>query len=254
MKTAVIILTLTTALICFSCKYDKHDTPEPPAARTVTANTTISSLAGLYVEGGVTINEDIVIKGTVTTSDSCGNFYKCVMIQDETGAAELRLGLYDLYTLYHPGQTVYVNLKGLAIGLYNGSLQVGIRSAAGSAYEVDYINSSPVIGQHLTKGSESSPPSPIRLSIPEITPSHLGMLVEIHGASFTQGGKQTWSGEKTFSEKRGVSILVYTNDYATFAGDILPEGKIILRGIVTQYRDKLQIKISSPEDAIPDPD
>ena len=248
-----LLIPLFTIALLFSCDYDRNDAPVPVTDIPPAANISIAELWDAYSDGGVEVAGNLVIAGTVTSNDSCGNFYKCAMIQDETGAVELRLGLYDIYTMFRPDERVHVSLRGLALGKYQGMLQVGTKSPAGSAYEVEYINSVPIISQHIFRGGAGTA-EPLAVTIPELNAGHLGKLVEITGAAFTQGGVQTWSGEKTFSEKRGVSVIVYTAPYATFADDMLPEGKIRLRGIVTQYRDKLQIKVSSADDAIPDPD
>ena len=53
--------------------------------------------------------------------------------------------------------------------------------------------------------------------------------------------------------RRGVSLTVYTSDYATFTNAVLPEGPVDLTGIVTLYKDKVQLKISSTDDVRPTP-
>ena len=52
----------------------------------------------------------IVIEGYVTSSDSTGNFYEVVTIQDATGGIDIKINTSDLYTVYRlkPGQKVKV--------------------------------------------------------------------------------------------------------------------------------------------------
>lgn len=89
---------------------------------------TIKSLkemcAGVGLAQYKEITEDYIIKGKVISSDQAGNVYKSVYIDDGTAAIELKL-MVSNYVYYPMGQTLYVKLKGLAIGNYRYMLSVG---------------------------------------------------------------------------------------------------------------------------------
>lgn len=70
------------------------------------------------------INEDIYIKGKVTSDDEQGNIYKSLYVQDETGGIEIRLTNGN-YLRYRQGQWVYVRLQDLYLGNYRMMLSVG---------------------------------------------------------------------------------------------------------------------------------
>ena len=98
----------------------------------------IAALLKKYSPGSekpVTIDEDLWIGGKVNSSDEAGNIYKSIFIQDETAGIEVKIGRYSLYNEYKPGQTVYVYLNGLTLGMYgyktgsyggNGMIQIGM--------------------------------------------------------------------------------------------------------------------------------
>ncbi|MDE7128844.1 MAG: hypothetical protein K2O07_00750, partial [Alistipes sp.] len=70
------------------------------------------------------INDDIYIKGKVTSDDEQGNIYKSLYVQDETGGIEIRLTNGN-YLRYRQGQWVYVRLQDLYLGNYRMMRSVG---------------------------------------------------------------------------------------------------------------------------------
>lgn len=110
-----------------------------------------------------------VIKGRVVSTDKPGNFYKSLFIQDETGGMEIKIGKNGLYNDYLQGQTVYVKLDGLTLGMYGfksgnyggmGMVQVGFADPSGE-YETSYLEIGYLIDSHILRGD------PDDISIPE---------------------------------------------------------------------------------------
>ena len=76
----------------------------------------ITQLKGLRVSGeAVEITSDLVMKGYVTSSDSTGNFYKEIYLQDDptspTDAIRLLINLADSYNMFNLGREIYINLN-----------------------------------------------------------------------------------------------------------------------------------------------
>ena len=69
-------------------------------------------------------DEDVYIKGKVTSDDTEGNVYKSLYIQDETTGIELKLN-NDVGIKYKKGTWVYVRLNGLYLGNYRMMLSLG---------------------------------------------------------------------------------------------------------------------------------
>ena len=102
-----------------------------------------------------------VIKGRITSTDKPGNFYKSLFIQDETGGMEIKIGKNGLYNDYKQGQTVYVKLDGLTLGMYGyktgnyggmGMVQVGFADPSGE-YETSYLEIGLLIDKHILRGN-----------------------------------------------------------------------------------------------------
>ena len=110
-----------------SCRDDEFDAP--PAGGTdpnLVANTTIADLkAGYVYDQFDTIKTEKIISGIVTADDKSGNFYKTIIIQDETAAIAIRLDVSDYYTKYPIGRRIFVKCRGLIIGDYNNLIQLG---------------------------------------------------------------------------------------------------------------------------------
>lgn len=237
------------ALLLTGCDYNDFDPLPPGPENLLTPNTTLTELAAYYWSGQLDLpDEEILVGGIVTTSDSAGNFYKTIHIQQGDQTLEILTGLYETYASYPKDGKLVLKADGLRLGrnAEDGVLQLGAPEGSG----VGYINSE-VIFRRITGRSDSETIAPI--TIPTLKPTQVtramaGRLVRVTGGEFTQGGEKSWSGEKTYSESRGKSIAVYTSPYSTFASDLLPEGPMDLVGIVTMYRDKVQLKISSTDD------
>lgn len=246
------LLFFLSTILCTGCGYDRYG-PEPePDATLLKANTTLASVERFYRNGGTDLPEETVVSGRVTTSDSAGNIYKMVVIQQGDTPLAILTGTYDVYTAYRPGQQVAVRLDGLRVGLWDGMLAAG---APEPDYPkgIDYISSDAVLRRIMVRTDSPALPQidTPELTVPEVTAALAGRLVRVTGGSFTQGGVRTWAGEKTYSVRRGVSLTVYTNDYAAFANSLLPEGPVDLTGIVTLHKNNVQLKISSTDDVRP---
>lgn len=216
---------------------------------------TLNELAFLYDEDGFKdIPEGVVIGGVITNSDSTGNFYKSFIFQQDTTAVELLTGVYDNYVSFRRGQAITLEAGGLRLRRVNGTLQIG---APVEYSYIDYIQNDAALRRilHRTDADQTGTIEIPTVSIDDLQPCMAGRLVRLTGGEFTQGGAQTWGdewyGDRTYSEKRGTSIRVYTSPYATFAGDLLPIGKVDLLGIVAMYNDRLQLRISSTDDVLP---
>lgn len=137
-------------------------------------NCTIAQLKAKYQTHGhpVQIDEELVIKGQVTTSDEDGNVYREIYIQDETGGLDVKLGRSSSYDDFKIGQIVYIKCYGLVIGEYgyksgnyggSGLLQLGYVadgyadydagiSSSAPEYETAYLDLLPIVNQHIFRG------------------------------------------------------------------------------------------------------
>ena len=138
---------------------------------------TIAAFKALYTtsKSPVKIDENIWIKGQVVSSDRTGNVYRELYIQDGTGVLDVKVGRSSMYSDYHLGQWIYINCKGLVLGEYDGTLQLGVEKDSrgpNADYEVAYIDAQFIIDTHIFKGSPDERILPI-----EVTPEQIKAAV-----------------------------------------------------------------------------
>lgn len=139
-----IALTLAVGIVLAGC-YNDFDNPAPAKVYTdkdfTETGAEIISIKDLkakfYEKWGhdanglgrrVVIEDDVVIKGKVISSDAEGNVYKSLYIYDGEQAIELRL-MNDNYVNYPLGQIVYVKAQGLSLASYRYMLSLGAAPA-----------------------------------------------------------------------------------------------------------------------------
>ena len=154
------------------------------------------------------VDEDIWVKGRVTTSDKSGNFYKSFYIQDDANGPVLEIKILrtSLHNDYKVGQEVYVSLDGLAVGEYGykdgnyggqGTVQVGLKDplaegADNKKYSTTYMESQFIIDQHVFRCdvNDLQPIAPRQItSLPskndcQATSDAVGALVTIKGLKY----------------------------------------------------------------------
>ncbi|NBO50153.1 MAG: hypothetical protein EBU80_10615 [Chitinophagia bacterium] len=120
----------------------------------------------------VVVTDDQVIEGVVICDDKSGNYYQQIAIQDATGGILLRLGSANLYNYYPVGRKLFVKLKGLYLGQYNGTLQLGagIDSAYISQGGVTLLAFN-LFDRHIIKGPLNQPITPTVVTASQLTTS-----------------------------------------------------------------------------------
>ncbi|MCR5519436.1 MAG: DUF5689 domain-containing protein [Bacteroidales bacterium] len=213
MKKAFIILAAALAALVsceewepvYTLEYDEPAAFEPVTLEQMQQmgkKITIAQLAAKYTPGAgaIKIQEDLFIAGKVCSSDKSGNIYKSFYIQDETGGMEIKAGRSSLYSDYHEGQTVYVYLNGMSVGMYgyksgnyggNGMVQVGLEDPTGE-YETSYIEVPMLIDKHIFKGELGDPVEPTTIDSSKLPGKngtianckYLGELVHLDGLKY----------------------------------------------------------------------
>ncbi|MEL7120703.1 MAG: DUF5689 domain-containing protein, partial [Bacteroidota bacterium] len=113
---------LTLTFLSWSCVDQNFDEPPVPGLPNIEANTTIAALKALHTIGDDDdlITDDFIISGIVVADDRSGNFFKSLIIQDQTGGLDIRINTTDLYNDFPIGMRIFVRCKDLYIGDFNG--------------------------------------------------------------------------------------------------------------------------------------
>lgn len=261
------IWTLVLVGAIFSCN-KTFDEPPLGVDPNITANLTIKNLKGMYTAIGVfqKINDDKVITGVVVADDRSGNFYKQIIIQDETGGIPIMLDGNNVYTSYPVGRRVFVKVKGLMLGDYGGTIQLGldsVRSDDGRYLNLGRIPQS-LFDQYILKGSYGNEVVPKIVKPSDFTKNIndplYSMLVQINNAEFGEGDRgKTYADAVNKQTVTAVNfnirpcddtklIVLRNSSYARFAATRVPEGNGALIGVPSIFNGTTQLFIRDTSD------
>ncbi|MBO4232457.1 MAG: hypothetical protein J5862_04395 [Bacteroidales bacterium] len=186
---------------------------------------------------------DWTITGVVVSNDEHGNFYKTLVIQDESAGLSINMGNSSLSTHYPIGQRVFVKCNGLALGKSYGAQIVGI----GTSSDVDAIPASAefkYIFRHEVPEAEPRPFLITNTTPEDSIKAHLNQLVEIQDAKFNSEdvGKFIATGEKAYTsydiDVNPCHLALNTSKYVdeTIAKATVPDGTGSIRGVLSIYK------------------
>ncbi len=233
-----------------SCQFDSFDPMEPQEPSQWTVNNSIENLK--YLAGRGTIEQDVVISGIVISSDSSDNIYKKIYIQQGGDAAVVLIGQYDLWVSHPIGSQLKVQMQGAACALRDSLLHLGFQGELDEMeqyYSVVESGSTALNARFVQRGEDFQTPQPEIVNIEHITPLLTGRLIEVEG-EFDENYDETFAGTQSFINSHGDRLGVYTNSWALFANDPLPQGKIRLRGILTYHQGRPQLIMRSKADVV----
>lgn len=193
MKKTNIIILISALFLTVSCEEFqpvftlKYEEPEDYETVTMEPTHTIMALKALYTENGskpLKIEDDIIIKGQVCSSDQSGNIYKSFYIQDETGGIEIKIGKSGLYNDYKMGQWIYVKCRDLTLGAYNGMIQLGYADPTGE-YDTSYLDIQYIIDLHVFRGGMGPAVEPVTITESQLKEEQfLGRYVTLKGLTY----------------------------------------------------------------------
>jgi len=258
-----VVVALLFAAGLFACVDQNFD--EPPVGDcevNITANTTIKDLKAKRLSVGIpdAITEDIVIKGVVTSDDRPGNFYKTLVIQDNTAGIELKIDNGFLYQSYPVGREVYVRCKGLLLSDYNGVIQL-IGSAVQEGSQLSELGLTEAQERlNIVRGCTDKPVTPKVVTMAELlATSHrdlISTLIQLDNVQFTQcDAARSFADPITQSSLNreledcdGKKVLVRSSGFADFSGSLTPGGKGSLVAVFSVYNNDKQLYIRDLND------
>ena len=229
---------LLIAVTAFSVACGEEFSTDRPTGHEVATTTTLAALHALHTGQVVTIDEDLVVAGRVTTSDAAGNFYRSLLIEEGEASLEVLVALDRLHNDYPLGAKVYVRLQGLSLGRRLGVLQAGHKADPASGFEIDYIPSKAAAHKHLTRSAAPlAELLPKSLTLGELSPKLCGLrirLKDLHHVPESTDESPFLAGYHRYEDAEGHAIYLYVRDYADFAQQPLPATISSVTGIL-QY-------------------
>ena len=259
MRDMLTILAAAASLLLGGCIEKDFDVP-PVEDDTVEVetNATIADLKEYFQPGAfVEIEEDLVVDAVVVADDEAGNFYKRLVLQDETGGIEIQLNNTDLYTSYEQGRQVFVNARGLYVADYNGLIQLGAAPVIGTngREQLGRIEAS-LIEDYVLRGPVVGVPAPKDVSVTALGPADLSTLVRVCDVQFTSAdtlgkladapNQQTLN--KTIEDCDFNTLIVRTSSFADLAAVDVPNCGGCITGIYSVFGDDKQVFLRDEED------
>ncbi len=242
--TALVSLSLLSVLSWSGCVKLEFD--EPPATEFCNwvATHTIAELKALYAGVPLVIQESMILEGVVVADDSSGNFYRALIVQDQTAGIEVRFAVSDLYNDYPMGRQVFIQCKGLTLSNYNGVLQLGEVPEA-------------LMDEHICRGLKGQTVAPQVVTIADLDESHIHTLVRIENAQFDDGyaGLPFADGINLLSVNLSVAecetentIILRSSGYSDFATVLTPTGSGYIDAIYSVFQSDQQLFIRHQRD------
>ncbi len=257
------LLALAGSVSLSSCDDDFERPPMVVPTAKRHANTTIAELKTKFYTGEsnyATLVEkrddgtDYIIKGRVISSDQAGNFFKQLVIEDETGAIQVNIDSYDLYKSYQYGQEIVIDVTGLYVGAYGKLMQIGStpnnnypgRIASDLAAKQIEVNGL-AEPEKIVAGEYTIAALNDLISNQEEFLAKQCRLVSIKDVTFKDAGKATLADKdkntsRTISDGTG-DMIVYTSGYSDFYDYYCPEGKGTIVGILSFFNRSWQIRL-----------
>jgi len=250
----LIPLILIILLNITSCVKEEFDSPpsniDDPAIN-LDANITIKGLKELY-NGADTmkITEDYILKATVISSDRRGNFYKQIIVQDETGGMSISVNISYIYETYPEGQIIYVKCKDLYLGSSGGLTVLGHLFEEDDGTIKHGRMNEELVEEHIIKSFFNEPIEPKTYTIEELkdADSLTNTLVRIENVQFKASELKTLFADSENENRHLIDtgfneIILRTSQYSQFAIDELPEGNGSIIAVFGKYNSDIQLYI-----------
>ena len=200
-------------------------------------------------------DEEFIVDGVVISTDEGGNFYKSIVIQDETGAIEIQMDMNGLFNFYPLGQRVIIDCRGLVVGDYNRYYQIGWIYQKYSIGRLNSIAFNKYIHKDGLPSLENVPAPVLGTQIDFNSLNDVGKLVKLENCQFDQAswGKPFSYNEYVTEHTLNISgvatpVVVRTSNYARFRSLKVPSSVGTIYGILTVYNDTYQLMIRNRAD------
>lgn len=233
MKRPFLYIFALLAVVLCGC-YDKH-AESLVNEFTDSDNGDLAELQLPCQKGCYNINKDMVCVCRVTSSDRDGNFYRTLIVEDESGAAEIKLGIYNSASQYPLGLMIALNLEGCAAMYENGVIQIGLPPQEHDASPRE-MEAQEVIDRHIVRSNSVEIVEPAVCNIASLESSLCGRFIAIkglHHAPIAEDEKaHLMAGYHRFIDENGDAVFIYTSTYAEFADNEIPTPEVEIRGIL----------------------
>ncbi len=209
---------------------------------------TIASVKDILVPGTATaLPDDKFLQATIVANNSNGNFFRKVIVQDQTGGIEIRIDDDSAFSSFPIGSEVFVILGNLSIGEFSGLPQLGVNDG-------DQVNVVSNASSVLLATGNTGTISPVTLDLADLQESDLSSLVRIEGVQFLDSeipSTYATDGNNGFHNLQdcdGNELLVFTSSFSDYTSEPVPEGKGTFVGIFSSFQGNFQLNLRDPNE------
>ena len=214
----------------------------------------ISILKSLYHDRTTRITQEISIQGHIVANDTAGEFYKEIVVEDDTGGIVLSIDDERLYRTCRLFDFVTINCQGVALGSEGGTLLLGTFPTGD--YCVDRIPAADV-ARYLAVTPAATRRQPLTLGFEEVAPRHISRYVRFDRVRLAEEAT-TWcdfdpetgdpvTTDRTLLDTAGRQFVVRTDRRCDYARKPLPAGEGTLCGIVEYFNGRYRLRITNHE-------
>lgn len=256
-----LLLTIGCLFLLSGCIHDNFDSPplggsDPEIDESLII--TIDDLKDQYLGADAQeLTDSVFIRATVIADDRSGTFYQTIVLEDETAGIAIRIGTASFYNIYPIGRRVFVLVKGLYIGQYNGLVQLGVQDPD----ESDGVERIPnfLVQDYFFPGQTGQDRTPTTLTITELEANRIAYqnrLIKLENVEFEDDELgQTYADaanqqtvNRDIEDCNGNSLLLRNSGFAEFAGDSIPCGNGSLIAVFSTFGNDNQLFLRETED------
>jgi hypothetical protein len=256
-KTMIAVIGL---LMMQSCVKDKFDTPPTGCIdrfeeiaqlenQGLISKITIGELKQQFV--GL-IDTPLYIEGIVIADDKSGNFFKEVVIQDETAGIVILIDQNSFYVRYPIGRKIYVKVQGLRIESNAGVIRLGASSIQSTQIRIPNA----LVDDFIVKGPCGLDVTPLTVNINTLSPALISTLIKIEDVEFLDGPAGATFADaanlitlnRTLKDCNDNTIIVRTSGFSEFANEKLPVGNGPIVAVYSVFNNTAQLFIRDLND------
>ncbi len=244
------------ALLAVACAPTPTDiTSSSDSYSDITSQSTISiaALKNLYIDGSHSINKTVSVTGSITANDLYGEYPESLVVQDSSGAIEIKVDLEGSLHQYSIGTTITLYCSDIWIASNGGTIYLGDEPTADDI--VDTLSLSDFERRLLDVNSDSDILSPLRTTIAELSTSLISTYIYIEGLTLLDdGGDRSFctydeesgcrlSTTHTLVDGDGSDIELFVASTVIYAEESIPTGELTLYGILYGYYGNYSLRL-----------
>lgn len=257
LKSFIFLLGMSALVGLSSCLKDDFDTP--PTNLPEIKEEQIISFEKLFEKlkvGVVTaVQEDVYLEALVVADDKSGNIYKNLVLHDLRSENGITISIdeNEIHALYPVGQVVYVSLKNISVGYFEGLPSLGMNESN----KVGRIPAS-LLKSVMIKSGRTLPVVPKKVKVEDLGSKYYSTLIELEGMQFETATSTTTYADPNPEDPQSVNhniqnctggkLVLRNSGFADFAGLVIPSGNGKLVAVYSYYRSAAQLLIRDVND------